>query len=222
MYPSNVYKSPSVRRLCTSSLTVACAAVFALVCAGQPASARAAESVSIAAAADLVYCLDEMNAAFKKVYPDADLKVASGSSGNFATQIKNGAPFEVFLSADMNFPRDLVKSGLADESSLTVYATGKIVLWTTRPDGVDVSKGLAVLGDPNGAKKIALANPDHAPYGRAGKEALQHEKLWDAVQSRLVIGENIVQTAQFVQTGSADAGIVALSLVLVARAGKSR
>ena len=223
MSPSNVNKYPPARRARVFSASAACVAALALFGAGPPATAQAAETVSIAAAADLVYCLDEMNAAFKKAHPDADLKVASGSSGNFATQIKNGAPFEVFLSADVSFPRDLVKAGLADESTLTVYATGKIVLWTARPDGVDVSKGLELLRDPNGVKKIALANPDHAPYGRAGKEALQHENLWDAVQSRLVIGENIAQTAQFVQTGNADAGIVALSLVLspkLAKVGK--
>ena len=195
-------------------------AAFAWTGAGRSVTARAADSVSIAAAADLVYCLDEMNAAFKKSHPDADLKVASGSSGNFATQIKNGAPFEIFLSADMSFPRDLAKAGFADESTLTVYATGKIVLWTMRPDSVDVSKGLEVLRDAHVVKKVAVANPEHAPYGRAAKEALEHEKLWDAVQSRVVIGENIAQTAQFVQTGNADAGIVALSLVLSPKLAK--
>ena len=178
-------------------------------------AARAAESVSIAAAADLTYCLDDLNAAFKKAYPDADLKVSSGSSGNFTTQIKSGAPFEVFLSADVSFPRELIKAGLADESTLSIYAVGRIVLWTSTPDKVDVTRGFDLLRDPNGpVKKLAVANPDHAPYGRAAKEALQHEKLWDAVQDRIVLGENIAQTAQFVQTGSADAGFVALSLVL--------
>ncbi len=88
------------------------------------------------------------------------------------------------------------------------------MLWTTHPETVDVMKGLAVLKDPGIVKKLAVANPDHAPYGRAAKEALQHDKLWDALQSRIVLGENIAQTAQFVETGSADAGIVALSLVL--------
>ena len=113
-----------------------------------------------------------MNVAFKKLHPDTDLKVTSGSSGNFATQIKNGAPYDVFLSADVSFPRDLVKAGLADEASLTTYAMGKIVLWTTRPDAVDVSRGLAVLQDPGIVKKLAVANPDHAPYGRAAKEGV--------------------------------------------------
>ena len=175
--------------------------------------ARAAETVSIAAAADLAYCLDDINAAFKKTHPDADLKVSSGSSGNFAAQIKAGAPFEVFLSADMSFPKDLAQAGLADEKTLFTYAFGKIVLWTLHPETVDVTRGLALLRNADAVKKLAVANPDHAPYGRAAREALQHEKLWDGLQSRIVLGDNIAQTAQFVSSGNADAGIVALSLV---------
>ena len=174
---------------------------------------RAAESVSIAAAADLAYCLGDINAAFKKTHPAADLKVSSGSSGNFTAQIKTGAPFEVFLSADMSYPKELVQKGFADEKTLFTYAFGKIVLWTLHPETVDVTRGLAVLSDADVVRKLAVANPDHAPYGRAAKEALQHEKLWDALQSRIVLGENIAQTAQFVVSGNVDAGIVALSLV---------
>ncbi len=185
---------------------------MAILCSGTLA-AWAAESVSIAAAADLAYCLDDINAAFKKTHPGADLKVSSGSSGNFTAQIKTGAPFEVFLSADMSFPKELVKAGLADEKTLFTYAFGKIVLWTLHPEAVDVTKGLAVLGKPDVVKKLAVANPDHAPYGRAAKEALQHDKLWEGLQPRIVLGDNIAQTAQFVSSGNADAGIVALSLV---------
>jgi molybdate transport system substrate-binding protein len=190
--------------------------------AGLPA-ARAADSVSIAAAADLVYCLDELDAAFLRVHPGVDLKVSSGSSGNFATQIRNGAPFDVFLSADLEYPRDLVKAGLADGKSLTPYAVGRLVFWTAKPEKVDVSRGLALLAQPEPVSKLAVANPDHAPYGRAAKEALEHEKLWELVQPRIVLGENISQTAQFVATGNADAGLVALSLVLspqLAKVGK--
>jgi molybdate transport system substrate-binding protein len=112
----------------------------------------------------------------------------------------------------MKYPRDLVSVGLADASTLTPYALGRIVLWTTRPD-LDLSTGLDSLRGAS-VRKVAIANPDHAPYGRAAKQALEHEKLWEALQGKLVIGENIAQTAQFVQTGNADAGIVALSLVL--------
>lgn len=177
------------------------------------AMATHAEEISIAAAADLNYCLQELNPVFQKQHGDAVLKVSSGSSGNFFAQIKNGAPFDVFLSADMSYPRELVKAGLAEEANVEQYAVGQIVLWSTN-DKVDVSGGLAVLRDAELVKKIAIANPEHAPYGRAAKAALEHEHLWKDVESRLVLGENIAQTAQFVQTGNADAGIVALSLVL--------
>jgi molybdate transport system substrate-binding protein len=184
----------------------------ALLGGGVPSHAAPDQTLSIAAAADLVFCLDALDVEFKQAHPEADLKVSSGSSGNFFAQIQNGAPFDVFLSADLKYPRDLVRAGFADAGTLTPYALGRIVLWTTRAD-VDLSGGLNSLRNP-GIKKIAIANPDHAPYGRAAKEALEHEKLWDVLQSKLVVGENIAQTAQFVQTGNADAGLVALSLVL--------
>jgi molybdate transport system substrate-binding protein len=177
-----------------------------------------ADSLSVAAASDLVYCLEELNAAFRKAYPQVDLKSMTGASGTIFAQIQNGAPFDVFLSADVKYPRELIKAGLAEEKSLTVYAIGHLVVWTNR-DGVDVSAGLSAL---NGAavKKIAIANPEHAPYGRAAKAALEQAKLWDTVKDRLVFGENIAQTAQFVETGNADAGIVALSLVMSPRLQK--
>jgi molybdate transport system substrate-binding protein len=183
-------------------------------CVTSPPRARAADqqTLTVAAAADLVFCLEKLDADFQKANPGAQIKVATGSSGNFFTQIQSGAPFDVFLSADMKYPRDLAAQGLADGSTLTEYAAGRIVVWTTRPD-IDVSQGLASLRNP-AIKKVAMANPDHAPYGRAAKEALQHEGLWEMVEPKLVIGENIAQTAQFVQTGNADAGIVALSLVV--------
>jgi len=170
------------------------------------------QTITVAAAADLVYCLEELDAGFAKLHPEVDVKVTTGSSGNFCAQIQNGAPFDVFLSADIGFPRTLAKAGLADADSLTTYAIGRIVLWTTEPD-VDVTKGLAVVS-AEAVKKFAIANPEHAPYGRAAKAALEHEGLWAAAEPKLVLGENIAQTAQFVQTGAADAGVVALSLVL--------
>ena len=208
MFPLN---APDFRRL---------AAVLCGLLLAAPA-VRSAESVSIAAAADLAYCLEDIDAAFRKTHPGAVLNVSSGSSGNFTTQIKNGAPFEVFLSADVSYPRELIMAGLADENTLMVYAIGRIVFWTSAPDKVDVTRGFDLLREADGpVKRLAVANPDHAPYGRAAKEALQHEKLWDAVQPRVVLGENIAQTAQFVETGNADAGFVALSLVLSPKLAK--
>ena len=213
MYPSNLLNFRARSQRFAGWL-----AALALVATALPL--RADQTVSVAAAADLTYCLDDLNAAFKKAHADADIKVSSGSSGNFATQIKNGAPFDVFLSADIGFPRDLVKAGFADEKSLTTYAQGRLVLWTAHPEQVDVTKGLDILRKEEPVKKLAVANPEHAPYGRAAKQALEHDKLWDTVQPRIVLGENIAQTAQFVATGNADAGIVALSLVVAGKLSK--
>ncbi len=173
---------------------------------------RAEEPLTIAAASDLVYCLEEVNKTFSSAHADLPVKVTTGSSGNFFAQIKNGAPFDLFLSADVQYPLDLIKAGLADEKSLTVYAVGRIALWTTRAE-VDVSKGLGGLTS-EAVRKLAIANPDHAPYGRAAKAALENEKLWEALKPKIVLGENISATAQLVETGNADAGIVALSLLL--------
>lgn len=174
-------------------------------------AARAAESLHVAAAADLEFALPRLNEEFQKANPQAEVVVSFGSSGNFFAQIKNGAPFEVFLSADSKYASELAKQGLADGASLTKYAIGKIVLWTLRSD-LEVSSGLSRLTDEK-IKRVAIANPDHAPYGRAARSALQKANLWDVLQAKIVLGENIAQTAQYVQGGNAEAGIVALSLV---------
>ena len=212
MYPSSVWKNKTRRGFL--------AALSVLLMATVVVDTRAEQMVIVAAAADLTYCLEDLNAAFKKTHPEAEIKVSSGSSGNFATQIRNGAPFEVFLSADSGFPRDLVKAGLADEKSMAIYAVGRLVLWTAQPEVVDITRGLEILRKDEPVKKLAVANPDHAPYGRAAKQALEHDKLWEVVQPRIVLGENIAQTAQFVATGNADAGIVALSLVVAGKLSK--
>jgi len=167
------------------------------------------EELLVAAAADLTYCIPEIDDAFQKANPGAVVKVSLGSSGNFVAEIRNGAPFDLFLSADMEYPRALAKEGFVEEP--VEYAEGRIVLWTLN-GGLDLSRGLAVLRDA-AVKHVAVANPDHAPYGRAAKAALVHEHLWDELAPKFVFGESIAQTAQFVQTGNADAGFVAMSLV---------
>jgi molybdate transport system substrate-binding protein len=174
-------------------------------------NAQSTETLSIAAASDLIYCLEDLNSAFQKAHPKVAIKTSTGSSGNFFAQIQNGAPFDLFLSADLKYPKELIKAGLADSSSLTLYAIGRIVLWTVKPN-IDLTHGLQILRDAK-VKKLAIANPEHAPYGRAAKAALEHYKMWPAIQEKIVLGENIAQTAQFVQTGNVEAGIVALSLV---------
>ena len=182
--------------------------------AAELAPTARAETVTIAAAADLTYCIDDLNRSYQHSHPSTELKVSIGSSGNFSAQIQNGAPFDVFLSADIQYPRNLASGGFVDQSTLTVYAVGRIVLWTSKPDSVNLDRGIDVLRDRVAVKKIAIANPEHAPYGRAAKAVLENSELWTEVQDRIVQGENIAQTAQYVQTGNADAGFVALSLLL--------
>ena len=172
----------------------------------------AAQDLTVAAASDLQAVLPAIASQFEK---DTGHKVALtfGSSGNFYTQIQNGAPFDVFMSADIEYPRRLEQSGVAERGSVLEYATGRIVLWTRRDSGIDLGGGLAVVADAR-VKRIAIANPAHAPYGRAAVAALRHEQLYDHVQSKFVFGENISQAAQFAQSGNAEVGILALSLAL--------
>ncbi len=175
------------------------------------ATRASAETLYIAAASNLVYCLEELNSQFKKQYPNLEIKVTTGASGNFFAQIQQNAPYEVYLSADVIYPQQLVDKQLADAKTLSIYARGQAVLWTNNKN-IDLNQGLSVLTQTN-IKRIAIANPEHAPYGQAAKAALQQAKMWQAIQPKLVLGENIAQTLQFVQTQNADVGIVALSLL---------
>src|SRR5262249_25599092 len=133
--------------------------------------------------------------------------------GNFFSQIQNGAPFDVFLSADIDYPKRLEDTGMADHGTLVEYARGRIVLWTRADSGVDLRPGLPVLAGV-GVQHIAVAHPDPGRYGRAAVEALRHEQLYERVRAKLVLGENISQAAQFAQLGNADVGILALSLAM--------
>jgi molybdate transport system substrate-binding protein len=174
--------------------------------------AAAAPALTVAAASDLQSALPAIAAQFEKA-TGQKVTLTFGSSGNFFTQIQNGAPFDVMMSADLDYPRRLERAGLADPGTLVEYGRGRIVLWSRRDSGIDVTTGLAVLRNAR-VRTIAIANPAHAPYGRAAVDALKHEQLYDAVSAKLVLGENISQAAQFAQTGSADVGILALSLAL--------
>jgi molybdate transport system substrate-binding protein len=183
--------------------------LFILLLACLVALPLQAATLLVAAAADLSYCIDDLAAAFRKEAPGAEIKVSTGASGNFFAQIRNGAPFEVFLSADMDYPRELGRLGAADGTTLVPYAVGRIALWSTDAR-LDLAQGLALLRDAR-VTRFAIANPATAPYGRAAKAALERDGLWTAVQGKLVIGENIAQAAQFVQSGNAQLGIVSLS-----------
>jgi molybdate transport system substrate-binding protein len=179
-----------------------------------PAPARpvAARTLTVAAASDLQAALPPLIARFER---DANAKVtvSFGSSGNFFAQIQNGAPYDLYLSADIDYPRQLIASGHAEGATLYRYAVGRIVLWTRKQSGIDVTRGLQVLTDAR-VKRIAIANPKFAPYGRAAEAALRQGALYEKVQSKLVLGDNISQTAQLVDSGNADVGIIALSLAL--------
>ena len=172
----------------------------------------AAEELTIAAASDLNFVFREIVTEYEKVSGD-QVRLTLGSSGNFFAQIQNGAPFDLYFSADISYPKKLEEAGLAVSGSLYPYAIGRIVLWTGNESHLDLSKGLEVLREPT-VKKIAIANPKHAPYGRAAVAAMEHVQVYERVKDKLVLGENISQTAQFVESGAADVGIIALSLAL--------
>lgn len=167
-------------------------------------------TVAVAAAADLQAMMPQLASRFER---DTAIHatVSYGSSGNFFAQIQNGAPFDVFFSADVDYPKRLVASGHAEADSLYEYATGHLVVWTRSDSGIDVKRGLAIVTDER-VKRVAIANPQYAPYGRAAVAALQHEQLYERVRGKLVLGENLSQTAQFAQTGNAQVGIISLSL----------
>jgi molybdate transport system substrate-binding protein len=179
--------------------------------AGQGASERL---VRVAAAADLKFALDEISEAFHRQHPDIRLQVSYGSSGNFFAQLSNRAPFDIFFSADVDYPRQLSEQGLAVKDTAFTYAFGRLVIWAPRTSRIALERlGMQALVDP-AVRKIAIANPKHAPYGRAAEAAMKTFGVYEKVREQLVYGENIAQTAQFIQTGSADIGIIALSLAL--------
>jgi molybdate transport system substrate-binding protein len=188
----------------------------ALVAAAAAPRGAAAQDLAVAAASDLQAALPVVTAQFEKA-TGHHVNVTFGSSGSFVTQIQNGAPFDLFFSADIDYAKRLESAALTEPGSFYGYAVGHIVVWTRKDSGIDVTRGLKVLQDP-AVRKISIANPEHAPYGRAAVAALKHEGLHDAVQPKIVLGENISQAAQFVQSGNADVGIIALSLALAPKA----
>lgn len=167
----------------------------------------------VAAAADLQFALEEIAQAFKEDTGQS-VKLAFGSSGTFATQIRHGAPFELYLSADEHYVRTLHADGFTRDAG-TLYAIGRIVLIAPPGSRLPVDgelKGLAAQLEAGAVKRFAIANPEHAPYGRRAEEALRHAGLWEALRPKLIFGENVAQAAQFATSGSADGGIIALSL----------
>jgi molybdate transport system substrate-binding protein len=172
-----------------------------------------AAEITVAAASDLNFALRKLATSFEK---ETGNKVALsfGSSGNFFSQIQNGAPYDIYMSADAAYPAELAKAGLAEQATLYSYARGALVLWVPKNSNLDpATLQIRLLADPS-IKKVAIANPKHAPYGRAAESALKNLGVYDQVAAKLVVGENISQAAQYVESGNAQAGLIALSLAV--------
>ena len=191
------------------------ATILVLMLGAGPASAVASASVNIAAASDLRFALEELETAFER---DTSLQISLtfGSSGNFFRQINEGAPFQMFMSADEDYVIQLAAKGMTADAG-TLYAIGRIVLFAPKGSPMKVDehlKGLKGALAKGEIARFAIANPEHAPYGRAAEQALRRQKVWDKLQSKLVLGENVSQAAQFATSGSAQGGIFAYSLAL--------
>jgi len=185
-----------------------------VACRSQGDGARSRGRVRIAAASDLSAALGALTVDFTAAHPNIDVTISYGSSGTFYAQLTNRAPFDIFLSADHAYPTQLIAQGLTVPGSEFAYARGRIVVWTSAESPLDVARdGLQALLSERVAH-VAIANPDHAPYGRAAIAALTKDGIYDRVRPKLVFGESVSQAMQFVATGAADAGIVALSLAL--------
>lgn len=178
-----------------------------LLCLTLFSSGLWAKNITIAAASDMKYAMDEIVNLYMKHHIDVKINTVYGSSGNTFTQISNGAPYDIYYSADIEYPKKLKSMGKA-VGNVKPYAIGRIVLWSNT---LNMTKGMGSLLSPS-VKKIAIANPDHAPYGRAAVASLKHYGIYDNVKDKLIYGENISQAAQYVQTKSADVGILALSI----------
>ena len=171
-----------------------------------------ADDIAVAAASDLQFAIKELIVEYEK-QTGHHVKLSLGSSGNFFAQLQQGAPFDLYFSADIGYPKKLEEAGLTVPGSLYRYAVGRVVLWAPKSSPLDVSKGLTTLREP-AIRKVAIANPKHAPYGRAAVAAMEHAQVYVDVKDRLVLGENISQAAQFIESGACDVGIIALSLAM--------
>ena len=184
-----------------------------LMCLGLWAPGQAeADDIVVAAASDLTFAIREIIEDFESGTPHT-VRLSLGSSGNFFTQIQNGAPFDVYLSADIRYPEQLEAAGLTEPGWLFSYASGRIVVWARNDSAADpTALGIAAVVETEG--RLSIANPIHAPYGRAARSALDYYQLWARVSERVVLAENVAQAAQFADTGAADVAIIALSLAV--------
>lgn len=200
--------------------------VFATACdesrsEKQGTTQKSVRTISVAAASSVRYALDEITAEFQRDHPDIHVATTYGSSGNFFAQISNNAPFDLFLSADDEYPRKLVDAGFAESNARFAYAVGRLVVWIRSDSPIDSARGGAAMLTHSSVRKIAIANPTFAPYGRAAESAIKKLGVEAQTKERLVLGDNVAQAAQFVDSGAADVGFIALSLA-VAPAMKER
>ncbi len=171
-------------------------------------------TLQVAAAADLQGVFDELRDAFRQAHPGIEVQVTFGSSGSLFAQLSNRAPFDVFMSADADYPRKLCEAGFAKVENCFPYAVGHLVVWVRNESPLALEpNGIHALLVPN-VRKVAIANPQSAPYGRAARAALEKLSVYEQLRDKLVLGNNVAQTAQFVQAGAADAGVLSLSLAL--------
>lgn len=192
----------------------AAALAAALIASSPPSGATASSkrTIAVAAAANLKLAIEDLEKGFEAENPGTEVTVTLGASGSFFAQLQNGAPFDVFFSADTEYPRKVIEAGLARKEDETVYAVGKLVVWAPRSAKVHLKRmGVAAVADP-AVKKLAIANPAVAPYGRAAVAALRAAGVYEAVKDRLVLGQNVAQAAQFAQSGAAEAALIPLSL----------
>src|SRR5438132_2292524 len=220
--PTPITKTSSPRRsssgirgkiMKTCAFLLAAILLVPIVVGAMPEFSQAGE-LSIAAASDLNFAFKEIVAEFEKKTGNT-VKLSLGSSGNFFAQLSNGAPFDLFFSADIGYPKKLEEAGLAESGTLYMYAVGRIVVWVPKGSPIDVaSLRMKALQHPS-VKKVAIANPKHALYGRAAVSAMEHFTVYDVVKDRLVLVENISQMSQFIKPVVIDIIMISLSLAMV-------
>lgn len=185
--------------------------LFLLFQAPNVQSGELTKTLNIAAASDLRFALDDIISLYNSKNKSVKIAVSYGSSGNFYTQITQGAPFDIFFTAESTHSDLLIKTNHTNNSNISIYGRGHLVLWVSKDSSLDINQGLNILKDSR-IKRISIANPAHAPYGRAAESAFISSNIYNQIKDKLVLGENISQAFQFVQSGSADIGVVALSL----------
>jgi len=204
---------PSPRTTLSRALTALATAALLVTASAGAGAAAPPPTLTVFAASDLTFALRELAPAFERAR-NVKVTLVFGSTGNLARQIEHGAPADVFFSADQGFLDALAAKQAIITQTRALYAQGRIVLITARASGPKLENLRSLLGDR--VRRVAIANPAHAPYGRAAEEALRTAGLWEALRPKLVYGENIRHALQYVETGAAEAGIVALSVADVA------